>query len=226
MPYPPGFRHLPGYFSQVNQQTLLAAITAAIAAAPLFVPKMPRTGTPMSVRMTNCGPLGWVTDQQRGYRYQPTHPETGKPWPPMPELLLRLWEAIADCPNPPQACLVNWYGEGARMGGHQDRDEMDFTAPVVSVSLGDEAAFFIGGTSRAGPKQRLRLKSGDVCVIGGGLAGLRVAIGAPGAVGSGEGDASAAPAAEARSAPIAQIAANHRQRMSNAPVPGRLWNRP
>ena len=98
---------------------------------------MPRSGKPMSVRMTNCGPLGWVTDKERGYRYQATHPETGKPWPPIPPMLLDLWDAIARYPAPPEACLVNYYAGDAKMGLHQDRDEEDFAAPVLSVSLGD-----------------------------------------------------------------------------------------
>ena len=124
---------------------------------------MPKTGKPMSVRMTNCGPLGWVTDE-RGYRYQPTHPETGAPWPPMPRLLLDAWQALAGYPHPPEACLINVYGPEARMGLHQDRDEQDFAAPVVSLSLGDTCLFRIGGTEPQGPDPvgpaRLRRRGG------------------------------------------------------------------
>jgi alkylated DNA repair protein (DNA oxidative demethylase) len=121
----------------------------------------------MSVRMTNCGPLGWVTDKQRGYRYQPTHPETGKPWPPMPGMLLDLWNELARYPAPPQACLVNYYAGSAKMGLHQDKDEEDFAAPVLSVSLGDTGIFRVGGRSRKDPTQIFELKSGDVVVLGG-----------------------------------------------------------
>ena len=101
--------------------------------------------------MTNCGALGWVTDKERGYRYQATHPVTGEPWPPIPEALLKLWREVSDYPQPPQACLVNFYSDSAKMGLHQDRDESDFSAPVVSVSLGDDCLFRVGGTSAATP---------------------------------------------------------------------------
>ena len=120
----------------------------------------------MSVRMTNCGALGWMTDE-RGYRYQPTHPETGAPWPPIPDCLLRAWTELARHPLSPQACLVNVYGPDARMGLHQDRDEEDFAVPVVSLSLGDACLFRIGGTERQGPTCSFRLASGDALVLGG-----------------------------------------------------------
>jgi alkylated DNA repair protein (DNA oxidative demethylase) len=128
---------------------------------------MPRSGKPMSVRMTNCGPLGWVTDKERGYRYQAMHPVTGKPWPAMPRMLLELWEEVAAYPHPPEACLVNYYAGAAKMGLHQDRDEEDFDAPVLSVSLGDTGVFRVGGRSRKDPTQKFELRSGDVFVLGG-----------------------------------------------------------
>lgn len=164
---PPGLRHLPGFLRQAAQEALVEDIRAIVAAAPLFRPAMPRTGKEMSVRMTNCGPLGWVTDREGGYRYQHAHPVTGMPWPPMPPALTAIWEAVAAYPHPPQACLVNFYEDNARMGLHQDRDEQDFAAPVVSVSLGDACLFRIGGTSRRDPTLSLRLESGDVVVLGG-----------------------------------------------------------
>ena len=138
-----------------------------IAAAPLYPPTMPRTGKPFSVRMTNCGPLGWVSDAAGGYRYQAAHPVTGRPWPPMPTTLVEIWEAVTGYPNPPEACLVNYYGPAAKMGSHRDEDEEDKSAPVVSVSLGDDATFHVGGLKRSDPKQRLVLRSGDVFVLGG-----------------------------------------------------------
>ncbi|MGB3646783.1 MAG: alpha-ketoglutarate-dependent dioxygenase AlkB [Mesorhizobium sp.] len=164
---PPGVRHLPSYLPQEAQETLLEAIRAAVRQAPLYVPAMPRTGKEMSVRMTNCGTLGWVTDQEHGYRYQPTHPVTGEPWPPIPEALMRLWREVAAYPHPPQACLVNFYTSEAKMGLHQDRDESEFAAPVVSVSLGDDCLFRVGGTRRADKTVSLRLRSGDVLMLGG-----------------------------------------------------------
>jgi len=132
----------------------------------LFTPRMPRTGKPFSVRMSNCGPLGWVADVT-GYRYQTTHPETGAPWPPMPELVQRAWEDLSGYPHPPEACLVNLYKAKARMGLHQDGDEKDFDAPVVSLSLGETGLFRFGGTTRGGPTRSLKLQSGDALVFGG-----------------------------------------------------------
>jgi DNA oxidative demethylase len=161
-----GLRVVPGYLERAAQETLLAAIRDVIASAPLYTPRMPRSGKPMSVRMTNCGPLGWMTDEG-GYRYQPTHPATGAPWPPIPDSLLRAWTELSGYPLPPQACLVNVYGPDARMGLHQDRDEEDFDAPVVSLSLGDACLFRIGGTRRQGPTRSFRLASGDALVLGG-----------------------------------------------------------
>lgn len=164
---PAGFRYLPEYLDRLAQEALVDEIRAVVAAAPLFVPRMPKTGKPMSVRMTNCGTLGWVTDQDRGYRYQELHPVTGLPWPPIPPVLLRLWQEVSGYPQPPEACLVNFYEGEAKMGLHQDRDERTFEAPVVSVSLGDQCLFRIGGTARGAPTRSFRLSSGDVLVLGG-----------------------------------------------------------
>jgi alkylated DNA repair protein (DNA oxidative demethylase) len=149
------------------QVALICAIREVIAEAPLFTPTMPRSGNPMSVRMTNCGPLGWVTDKERGYRYQATHPRTGKPWPPIPQALLDLWHDLADYPAPPEACLVNYYAGNAKMGLHQDKDEEDFAAPVLSVSLGDTGLFRVGGRARKDATKTYELRSGDVVVLGG-----------------------------------------------------------
>jgi alkylated DNA repair protein (DNA oxidative demethylase) len=164
---PAGIRYLPDYFDRAEQAALVEEIRRVVEAAPLYTPAMPKTGKEMSVRMTNCGELGWVTDKERGYRYQATHPVTGEPWPPIPDTLLDLWRKVADHPQQPQACLVNFYSDSAKMGQHQDRDESDFSAPVVSVSLGDDCLFRVGGTKRTDPTQSFRLRSGDVVVLGG-----------------------------------------------------------
>lgn len=162
----PGVRLIPGYLDRAAQDALLAAVRGVIAAAPLFVPRMPRTAKPMSVRMSNCGPLGWVTDAERGYRYQATHPESGGAWPAMPDAIMQAWRDLADYPHPPQACLINFYEPSARMGLHQDKDEQDFAAPVVSLSLGDTALFRVGGLKRGDPTNSVRLASGDAVVLG------------------------------------------------------------
>ncbi|HEY6632257.1 MAG TPA: alpha-ketoglutarate-dependent dioxygenase AlkB [Rhizobiaceae bacterium] len=163
----PGIRYLPDHFDRAAQSALVEDIRRVVEAAPLYRPAMPKTGKEMSVRMTNCGELGWVTDRERGYRYQATHPVTGEAWPPIPATLLDLWQDVADHPRPPQACLVNFYSDAAKMGLHQDRDESDFSAPVVSVSLGDDCLFRVGGLMRGDPTQSFRLRSGDVVVLGG-----------------------------------------------------------
>jgi DNA oxidative demethylase len=157
-------RLVPGRLDRDAQERLVAKIRAAVEAAPLFTPRMPRTGKPFSVRMTNCGPLGWVSDET-GYRYQPTHPETGKRWPAIPSLLLDLWREFAGDPREPEACLVNFYRADARMGLHQDRDEQAVDAPVLSVSLGDACLFRIGGLARSDPTRSFRLSSGDVMLL-------------------------------------------------------------
>jgi alkylated DNA repair protein (DNA oxidative demethylase) len=162
-----GFQYLQGCLGPDRQAELLAAVEDVVARAPLYTPTMPNSGKPLSVRMTNCGPLGWVTDKHGGYRYQPAHPVTGAPWPQMPPALLAIWTALSRYPVPPEACLINHYDAGARLGSHVDADEDDTSAPVISISLGDDAVFHIGGKRRRDPKRRLVLRSGDVVILGG-----------------------------------------------------------
>lgn len=166
MVLPKGVRHIPGYLDRTAQQALLEDIRDVVRVAPLFIPVMPRTGKPFSVRMTNCGPLGWVADKN-GYRYQSQHPDTGLSWPRIPPRLMKLWEELSGYGHPPEACLINFYSEAAKMGLHQDRDEADFHAPVVSISLGDAALFRVGQVSSPSPSKSFRLESGDVVVMGG-----------------------------------------------------------
>lgn len=162
-----GFRHITGYFDPCEQRDLMAAVRRIVAEAPLYVPSMPRSGKLLSVQMTNCGPLGWVTDKERGYRYQATHPISGRPWPAMPTSLIDLWSDVSGYGAPPEACLVNYYDSSSRLGSHRDADEEDTAAPVVSVSLGDDGVFHLGGLDRRDAKRRLTLRSGDVVVLGG-----------------------------------------------------------
>lgn len=148
------------------QRALVAEIFAHAEDAPFYRPVMPKTGKPFSVEETNFGSLGWISDA-KGYRYEPQHPQTGKPWPTIPSSLLALWDETTNKAPRPECCLVNLYREGAKMGLHQDRDENARAAPVLSVSLGDDALFRIGGESRKGPTKSVRLRSGDVLVFGG-----------------------------------------------------------
>ena len=167
--FPIGFVHYPEFFNYEEQKELITQVKLAIAEAPFFQPTMPRTGHPLSVVMSNFGPLGWVTDKQNGYRYERLHPQTGRAWPTLPATLERLWFAVSGFMHPPEATLINWYRPEtkSKMGMHVDNDENNFNAPVVSVSLGDPAIFRIGGLKRGGPTLPLKLCSGDVIVMGG-----------------------------------------------------------
>ncbi len=160
-----GFRLLPGRLDRAAQAALVDEVLAAARPAP-FHRQVTPGGKAMSVEMTGLGPLSWITDAD-GYRYEPTHPLTGKPWPPMPAILADLWAELADAQVPADACLVNLYRQGTKMGLHRDEDEADFRFPVLSVSLGDTAVFRIGGLKRADPTRSVRLASGDVCLLAG-----------------------------------------------------------
>jgi DNA oxidative demethylase len=159
-----GFRLWPGRLSVQDQAQLRDQVIAALDVAPLYRPVTPG-GRPFSVRMSNMGPLGWVSDRA-GYRYQAFHPVTGASWPPIPNMLLILWNELTGWAEPPDACLVNLYDGDARMGLHQDKDEQNMDAPVLSVSLGDTAVFRIGAAG-GGRTQTVRLASGDVCMLSG-----------------------------------------------------------
>lgn len=163
----PGGRHFPGYLTPKRQAALLADIRTIVRRAPLYRPSMPRTGKTFSVQMTNCGSLGWVSDKENGYRYQPTHPVTGSPWPAIPEALLAIWIDLAPGTPPPEAALINFYEPDTKLGLHRDEDEDDFDVPVVSLSLGDAARFRIGGLERRDRTQSVRLSSGDAFLLAG-----------------------------------------------------------
>jgi alkylated DNA repair protein (DNA oxidative demethylase) len=152
--------------SREEQSKLVDEVFERARRAPFYRPTMPRSAKPFSVEETNFGPLGWFSDQS-GYRYVQQHPLTNQRWPAIPDRLLDLWSELSPYPAPPECCLVNLYREGARMGLHQDRDEAAMDAPVLSVSLGDDALFRIGGPTRNDPTRSILLVSGDVVVFGG-----------------------------------------------------------
>ncbi|NOD64973.1 MULTISPECIES: alpha-ketoglutarate-dependent dioxygenase AlkB [unclassified Ruegeria] len=159
-----GFDIRKGYLDPAAQTQVIADLRPILKAAPLFRPVTP-SGKEMSVRMTSAGDLGWVTDKA-GYRYQEQHPKGGV-WPGIPDSILGIWHDLVSTEREPDCCLVNYYGEGAKMGLHQDKDEADFSWPVLSVSLGDDALFRIGNTTRGGKTESIWLSSGDVVVMGG-----------------------------------------------------------
>ncbi|MEP1522714.1 alpha-ketoglutarate-dependent dioxygenase AlkB [Ascidiaceihabitans sp.] len=159
-----GFDIRKQYLNTQAQNEVLQAVRAVAETAPVFSPMTPY-GKPMTVRMTSAGKYGWFSDAS-GYRYVRTHP-SGTPWPDIPPKILDIWRAVSDVDRMPDCCLVNFYGEGARMGLHQDKDEADFRWPVVSVSLGDDGLFRIGNQTRGGKTESVWLQSGDVVVMGG-----------------------------------------------------------
>jgi DNA oxidative demethylase len=156
-------------FARPVEDELITALREIVVQAP-FRHMMTPGGHQMSVAMTNCGDAGWVTDRS-GYRYDTIDPDSGKPWPPMPPSFLALAKQAAleaGFDNfATDACLINRYQPGARMSLHQDRDEGDFGAPIVSVSLGLPATFLFGGLKRSDKTQRYRLEHGDIAVWGG-----------------------------------------------------------
>jgi alkylated DNA repair protein (DNA oxidative demethylase) len=156
-------------FALAAEAELERAVAAVAAAAPFRHMKTPG-GFTMSVAMTNCGPLGWVSSE-RGYRYAEQDPESGTPWPAMPSAMLELARGAAAAAGfegfEPDACLVNRYEPGTRLTLHQDKDERDFAQPIVSVSLGVPAVFLFGGPTRKDRPLRLTLAHGDVVVFGG-----------------------------------------------------------
>jgi len=164
---PNGTHHIPGHLNRSEQESLRDEIRELLKDAPLFRPQMPKTGKNMSVRMSNCGPLGWGTDKENGYRYQDTHPATRKPWPNIPQSILDIWSKFSNYPHPPEACLINFYDQEAKMGMHQDKDELDFDAPVISISLGETCRFRVGEPVRKGRTSSFKLESGDIVILSG-----------------------------------------------------------
>lgn len=161
-----GFQFLPNYLDRDAQEELIENIRKAMINNPFYTPRMPGSNKPFTVKMTNFGPLGWVSDNS-GYRYEKKHPETKKTWPSIPRALMSIWEDISQYPNPPQSCLVNFYDVNAKMGLHIDGDEEDTKAPVISLSLGDSARFRIGGLKRSDPTKSFKVNSGDLIILGG-----------------------------------------------------------
>lgn len=159
-----GFKVLKGCVESSAQAALVDALRAVAQAAPMRAP-VTRWGAPMRVKMTSAGRVGWVSDR-RGYRYEPCQPD-GTPWPAIPPQVLQLWRDVTGLARMPDCCLINYYGEGAGLGLHQDKDEGDFSKPVLSVSLGDDGLFRVGGLARGGKTQSIWLQSGDVVVMGG-----------------------------------------------------------
>ncbi len=153
-----------GYLDKNAQQSLLKDVRSIVHKAPLFSPMTP-WGKPMSVKMTSAGKYGWYSDKS-GYRYSKQH-LNGFDWPTIPSSVLDIWYDLCPDHRDPECCLVNFYQEGAKMGLHQDKDEQDFKHPVLSISLGDDALFRMGGVQKTDSTESIWLSSGDVVVMGG-----------------------------------------------------------
>jgi alkylated DNA repair protein (DNA oxidative demethylase) len=165
---PDGAKLFRGRLTRAEQIAILDDVAKIMEEAPPFRPQMP-TGPMMINSLTNCGPLGWMSDK-RGYRYEPTHPTTGKPWPPIPPAVLKVArETAAETGSDfePDACLVNIYASDGRLSLHRDYDEADYAWPIVSLSFGNDADFQLAGLKRTGPSQTFTLHSGDVFVLAG-----------------------------------------------------------
>ncbi len=159
-----GFRILKGRLDRAAQERMRDDLRTVISQAPLSHYETPG-GRRMSVQMSAAGRYGWMSDA-KGYRYAETHPN-GAPWPPIPESILKIWEADAGATRAPECCLINYYSKAAKMGLHRDDTEADLTQPVLSISLGDPATFRMGGLERGGKTSSILLESGDVVIMGG-----------------------------------------------------------
>ena len=159
-----GFEIHKGFLDVGAQAAMIDDLREVMQLAPPFSPETPY-GKPMSVRMTSAGEYGWFSDVS-GYRYVDRHP-SGAAWPAIPKRVLEVWQAVSGVDRAPESCLINFYGEGARMGMHRDTDEADMHWPVVSISLGDDGLFRIGNDTRGGATDTIWLASGDVVVMGG-----------------------------------------------------------
>lgn len=165
---PEGAKLFRNRLGAAEQIAILDDIAAIMEEAPPFRPQMP-TGPYMINSLTNCGPLGWLSDK-RGYRYEPAHPVTGRPWPPIPPAVLDLAKQVASDTGydfEPDACLVNIYARDGKLSLHRDHDEANYAWPIVSLSFGNDADFQLAGLKRAGPSQSFTLHSGDVFVLAG-----------------------------------------------------------
>lgn len=170
MPADKGFFLFKSKLTREAQAEIRDAARTVVSQAPLFRPTMPGSGQPFSYTMTNCGELGWVADRQ-GYRYQQNHPDTGKRFPVMPQVIQELALALAlETGNSgfrPESCLLNFYRKGQKLGLHQDNTENNLSAPIVSISLGDSGVFILGGFHRADETKQYIIQSGDCIVMSG-----------------------------------------------------------
>lgn len=158
-----GFKVHKNWLSIDRQQEVVDAVRDVVRQAPLFRPET-RFGKKMSVRMTSAGRYGWVSDRT-GYRYAKEHP-AGQPWPDIPAIIMDIWSEATGLARRPDCCLINYYDSNARMGMHQDKDEADFSWPVLSISLGDDGLFRIGNRERDGKTESVWLSSGDLVIMG------------------------------------------------------------
>jgi alkylated DNA repair protein (DNA oxidative demethylase) len=162
-----GLDYFPNYLSDEQIDILREDINFALTKAPLFRPSMPKTGRDFSVKMSNMGNVGWVSDKIGGYRYQSLHPDTKQNWPKISNNILNIWHKVTNLKTSPDCCLINHYNSKSKMGLHVDSDEKDFSYPVLSISLGDSALFRFGGLKRSDKTRSIKLNNGDVLMMSG-----------------------------------------------------------
>lgn len=160
-----GVDYYPEFCNESDLENILQDVKLSIKKAPLFTPKMPKNGREFSVKISNLGSLGWVSDQSKGYHYQENHPITNKPWPVISDSILKIWHKLVNDKINPDCCLINYYNLNAKMGLHIDNDEKNFSFPVLSISIGAPALFRIGGLERKDKTQSIRLNHGDVIIL-------------------------------------------------------------
>jgi alkylated DNA repair protein (DNA oxidative demethylase) len=163
----PGLDYFPNYLSIKEIDLLNEEINLAIKQAPFFVPTMPKTAKKFSVKITNMGNLGWVSDRVSGYRYQDYHPVNYKKWPKISDNIINIWQTLTNLKERPDCCLINHYDKNAKMGLHVDNDENDFSYPVLSISLGNSALFRFGGLKRNDKTKSFKLNNGDALMMHG-----------------------------------------------------------
>lgn len=161
-----GLNYFPDYLKKPLINDIICNLRNLAKESPFFIPKMPKTNKSFSVKITNMGNVGWVSDKE-GYRYQDFHPITKKSWSKIPSNITNIWQELINANTKPDCCLVNCYDKNAKMGLHIDNDEKDFSYPVLSISIGASALFRFGGLKRSDKTQSIKLNNGDIIILSG-----------------------------------------------------------
>ena len=162
-----GIDYFPRFLNKEVLDDILQDIEGAVKLAPFLTPTMPKTGKSFSVKITNMGDFGWVSDKKDGYRYQKYHPVNNRKWPKISNNIIEIWQKLTGLEVKPDCCLINYYDLNAKMGLHIDNDEKNFSYPVLSISIGASALFRFAGLKRSDPSKSIKLHNGDVIILSG-----------------------------------------------------------